>query len=517
MPVNTAIKDNHKRKTYKHKNNDRDRVLLSPLQRSNLLNLNEEIRKKRTILDSYPLSMSVILEGRGCNMGCIYCVHWWGDKVKGYTYGTPMHLIKDMKNFIPYLRTLSFGGSEPLIYKEWYYFLDMIASNPNLRMSLSTNGMALNKETVKKICSANFAWIRFSIDAALPKTYSAIRLNGRISHILKACEWIHEYKKGIFPKIQWNFVIMKMNFKQIPVFIDLANKFGVERVNFKMLIPSELANSKIKQDYQEMTGFKQVDLFDQDISRDFGLSCLLLEYMAEARRKCKQYGIQMLDTQVMPYILKHQPNFKERMSSISDRKSRENMHIGRSRKSIIAFYEDLESDIPDFYRITSNVNGKKFYTLKDLIDRHFPDCKTLYNDTPVLCLDEVIEKSKYSCSLLGEKTGVESLKEVNSRFQNDEKEQDNERKDFFCMLPFTNMSWGEYRFRACCYAKPQFSSFTKFSADIKSLRDIWNSVPYQRMRQLMYSHKPDDLCKNTCPYYSCGGNKVYLSQKNNSR
>jgi hypothetical protein len=81
--------------------------------------------------------------------------------------------------------------------------------------------------------------------------------------------------------------------------------------------------------------------------------------------------------------------------------------------------------------------------------------------------------------------------------------------DFFCTLPFTSLSWGDYRFQACCYAQP-FFTYSNFQESVKSLRDLWNSKALQKMRQIMYQGKINHSCKKTCPHYTKGGVKTYM-------
>ncbi len=487
---------------------------LSKAQKENIERLNEEIKQRKTILESYPLSMSVILEGRGCNISCIYCTHWWGEKDKGYTFGTPSHLIKDLKNFFPYLIQIAFGGGEPLMYPEFHKILDMAEDYPSLQISLTTNGLSLSKDQVRRICLMNFSWLRFSVDAATPQSYGKVRLDSRLSKILQVCEWIQEFKKGQLPKVQWNYVIMDWNYKEMVAFVELAWKFGVDVVNFKMLIPSHLANSKFQQiqKIQNSASSKSelVDLFDLDISRNLDKSRELLGIVDEVKMRAEKYKIQILDDQVLPYILKHFPGFSGDKIPFENSDQYLPDFMNKSNPDIIEYCKGVEKGVTKVNCETGTTDMGQSLYLDTLIEDQLPSLKHILERDPVTSLEEILEEAGILTDE-GVSTIAKDVSFDKSCFSSITKDPEFNQvvPDFFCTLPFTNFSWGDYRFQPCCYVQP-FFSYTNFTDEVKSLMDIWNSSAMQRMRQFMYDGRVNRTCKRTCPHYMKGGAKSYL-------
>ena len=76
-----------------------------------------------------------------------------------------------------------------------------------------------------------------SVDAATKKTYETIRLNGKWEDAIAAMQFIRDLKKaGVVKKIQFNFCVQWLNYKELPAFCELAFAHGADCVHAAALI-----------------------------------------------------------------------------------------------------------------------------------------------------------------------------------------------------------------------------------------------------------------------------------------
>jgi sulfatase maturation enzyme AslB (radical SAM superfamily) len=258
-----------------------------------------ELTKHEIKLKSTPIQLAVILEGRGCNIACIYCSHKLQTKSK-----VKLHpkLVKDLAKYLPSVRTVSFGGSEPMIYPEFRQICDMAENYPEVQLSICTNGMLIDEYWAKRFCRGNFPWIRISVDGATSATYEAVRRGGNLEKILHGVKLINRYrqKKGI-PKLQWNFVVTTLNFHEIVQFVELAHNYNIDAINLKMLIVEGDApavrpvEAKLVEERMKISPLESEQI------------CLkILKLLTEAEFRAGRYGIHIID-HVRLYIFNRYP------------------------------------------------------------------------------------------------------------------------------------------------------------------------------------------------------------------
>ena len=75
--------------------------------------------------------------------------------------------------------------------------------------------------------------------------------------------------------------------------------------------------------------------------------------------------------------------------------------------------------------------------------------------------------------------------------------------NFFCDMPFINLSVGSEKAHFCCYAKVKYTSIN--ISDRDSIEDIYNHPTIVEARGYMYTGEYDKVCRPQCPHYSKGG------------
>ena len=146
----------------------------------------------------------------------------------------PDSVIERLKPIFPYLDILYLHcGGEPLIYKRFNEVLDLVT--PPSKIRFNTNGVLLTKKRIKTIVDSGVVdVINFSVDAATRGTYEKLR-GPEFDRVIANIKSLTKYKKKKsikIPLIVINLCIMKENYKELPMFIELAKEVGAEGVDF---------------------------------------------------------------------------------------------------------------------------------------------------------------------------------------------------------------------------------------------------------------------------------------------
>lgn len=382
-------------------------------KRSRKFEENIELKKKEIVkgkikLQSAPIQLALILEGRGCNIDCIYCSHKLQTRSKVKLH---LELVEDLAEYLPSARTVAFGGGEPMLYPEFRQICDIVEDYSGVQLSMCTNGMLIDEYWAERFCKGNFSRVYISIDGATPETYEAVRRRGNLERILYGVDLINRYRGNKrVPRLQWNFVATTLNFHEMVQFLELAHNYNIDIVNFKMLIVEGDAPAVRSEKKKLVEERMQIDpLGSEQI-------CLkILKLLAEAESRAAKYAIRIID-HVRPYIFNRYP------------------YLGNSQ--------------------------------------HSPG------------------------GLIKQQAPVQSIK----------------ASEFFCHMPFINLSFGDGRAHFCCYAMDEFL-FVPYSDECKKIDEIWNSPKFQEARRLMYENPEEaktGICKPICPYYNSGLRSPFL-------
>jgi MoaA/NifB/PqqE/SkfB family radical SAM enzyme len=129
------------------------------------------------------------------------------------------------------------GGGEPTTHPRLPGMV-RAAKEAGCQVGFSTNGTLLDPGLSKTLVSLGIDWISFSIDAATAETYERIRQGAEFETVIKNVEALRDTKSsrgGKSPKVMMVFVMMRENYHELPLYIDLAHKLGVEQIIFKNL------------------------------------------------------------------------------------------------------------------------------------------------------------------------------------------------------------------------------------------------------------------------------------------
>ncbi|MFX1363477.1 MAG: radical SAM/SPASM domain-containing protein [Promethearchaeota archaeon] len=192
------------------------------------------IHRKREIPKSAGIGITNV-----CNLNCIMCNIKLAKVPPGYMDPRIFEIIlKELKKIrINSVAIHTIG--EPLMHKDIDQLFQIIKKN-KIKIKFSTNGQ-LPERLIKLIhyYSNQIEFVRFSIDAAKPKTYEFIRKGANFKKLIKSLELVHKFNQN---RINFNVsvkidsILSLTNINEIPLFFKKYGKYcKPESINFTLV------------------------------------------------------------------------------------------------------------------------------------------------------------------------------------------------------------------------------------------------------------------------------------------
>ncbi len=172
-----------------------------------------------------------------CNLKCIMCF-------MGYEAGRDRTRHFDMTadffeeitaEILPRVNILHLSaGYEPLLNKDLSAILSVIKKNNVPQVVMTSNLMALTDQTADLLTDGYIHELHVSMDAADKTIYEMIRQKSDFDRVVSNLEKINHLKlskKSKYPKIVFNYVLMKLNFSYLKDFVDFAGSLGIREIN----------------------------------------------------------------------------------------------------------------------------------------------------------------------------------------------------------------------------------------------------------------------------------------------
>ncbi|MDD4165886.1 MAG: radical SAM protein [Endomicrobiaceae bacterium] len=220
-------------KKYHKKNNN--------IKYKNIL-LNEiEILQNKIILKSKPRAIMASLTTR-CNLKCIMCNVIDHNANQFYTMDTKFY------NFVvtnmPYLEEVVWQGGEVFLYDKFKNLSDL-AYKYNVRQSIITNGLLLNKDLINMINKYRIN-LQVSIDGPDKTTYEEIRVGAKFENLLKKIELLKKYRHEDYTtRYSMESVVISKNFKKLEDLVKFAILHKFESISFLKYIVYEKNDLKL--------------------------------------------------------------------------------------------------------------------------------------------------------------------------------------------------------------------------------------------------------------------------------
>ena len=168
-----------------------------------------------------------------CNLKCVMCP-WRQIAKKAENRGIMTPAIWEaIRPYLNRVQSVDFtGGGEPLLQPHLAQWI-ADASKAGCETGFLSNGLLLKEEKLDKILAAGINWICISMDGATADMYNKIRVGSDFDRVCENVANIARRRKGSVPKTMINFVLIDMNAHQMEEIVQLAERLGVDQVNFK--------------------------------------------------------------------------------------------------------------------------------------------------------------------------------------------------------------------------------------------------------------------------------------------
>jgi MoaA/NifB/PqqE/SkfB family radical SAM enzyme len=216
-----------------------DRIKKNELLEVNARLNDYEYSNGLTELYSYPKNI-VIGTYCKCNAKCVFCL---GSDPNSSTPEFSLTLFKDFyekraRNALATASRMDFCGfGEPLTMKGIMEFVDYLNDNfPCSIKSFTTNGIGLNRKLVDAFIDGLYT-LHVSLHASRSDLHKQITKTSTFNSIIKNLEYANRrrIKTGSKMYILLVFVVNTLNVRDIPEFVKLALKLGVDQVRFEYM------------------------------------------------------------------------------------------------------------------------------------------------------------------------------------------------------------------------------------------------------------------------------------------
>ncbi|AOT69168.1 radical SAM/SPASM domain-containing protein [Geosporobacter ferrireducens] len=168
-----------------------------------------------------------------CNFRCQHCYSSSNceEDESVLTLNEIKRIIDEFKeNNVP---VILLSGGEPLMREDIFDIIAYITTS-GIRVSLSTNGSLIDKDTAMKLKKMGIGYVGISIDGTKENNDFFRGVPGAFDSAVKAIENCHD----VGQKVGIRFTMQKNNYKEIPNVFALVEEMKVNRICFYHLVPS---------------------------------------------------------------------------------------------------------------------------------------------------------------------------------------------------------------------------------------------------------------------------------------
>ncbi|MBS4022148.1 MAG: putative heme d1 biosynthesis radical SAM protein NirJ1 [Dethiobacter sp.] len=192
---------------------------------------------------------------RTCNLKCIHC-YMESDSVKyenELSTEEAKRFIDDLAEFkVP---VILFSGGEPLIRPDFFELAEYSASR-GLRVTISTNGTLIDKETAQRIKDLGVGYVGISLDGMGEKNDEFRKKKGAFDAALRGIRNCLD----IGQRVGLRFTINRHNYAEMENIFKLIEEEGIPRICFYHLVYSGRGSEMMKEDVTREESRQAMDM-----------------------------------------------------------------------------------------------------------------------------------------------------------------------------------------------------------------------------------------------------------------
>ncbi|HEX8174954.1 MAG TPA: radical SAM protein [Pyrinomonadaceae bacterium] len=219
--------------------------------------LRRYIDERSVVLDEVP-QMVQLNHDPSCNLACPSCRT---EVVTAKAEEQDIYAESARRVILPFLRKMNgqsyiSGGGEVFASKHYRSILSALNRKeyPELYLYLITNGQLITAERWQQFpdLPEMIDILSVSIDAARAETYERLRRPGKWPVLMTNLELIAEMRRaGTIRRFQINFVVQDENYRELPAFVELGIRLGVDSIwlqrltNYGSYVEDEFAKADV--------------------------------------------------------------------------------------------------------------------------------------------------------------------------------------------------------------------------------------------------------------------------------
>lgn len=295
--------------------------------------------------------------------------------------------LQTFQKIIPYLpltKSVDFtGGGEPLTNPDLLYMIEQ-AKLASCEVGFSTNAVRLTPVVSKNLIDLGLDWISFSVDAATKEKYERIRQGAKFETITSNIAALRDLKRTLnqkLPQMMMVFVALGgepdvRNYHELPLYIEMAKKLGVEQVIIKNL------DVILKEEDDQRRLFQH----------EGGTSIEVEEIIQTAETRAKEVGIKLRRYRLQPQeqaVCDHNPvnslfiNWEGWVSPcITHAYAEERLFAGEWQQPVCQRFGNIhESSLETIWELSEYRDFRRKFVLRQQAEKHLL-MNTLLNNDP---------------------------------------------------------------------------------------------------------------------------------------
>ena len=240
-------------------------------QKNSLLNT-QEMESGAVKLNSYP--RRIVLEmTSACNIKCIFCGR---DEAEFNQTYLKIDVLDKLSDALKHCEEVTlFGWGEPTINPKFSQFLERL-NQTNVRKYFVTNGTQLHKY-INDIFKHKVDIIAISLDGADSNVNDKIRVGAEFTRIVENIKAIVDKKEALgvdYPYLNFVFVAMESNIRELPKMIQLAKTLKMQEVKvvFLTAFSAEMLQESL---YNKQALVKEVFDISAELAQTLGIKLKL--------------------------------------------------------------------------------------------------------------------------------------------------------------------------------------------------------------------------------------------------
>lgn len=203
-----------------------------------------------------------------CNLECIMCsgnlsssIRKNREKLPPVQQKLPDDFIEQFSHFIPGLNSIELTGGDPFLIDEYYQILSLVEKiKPRTDILITTNANTYNHKTEELLNKNLRISFNVSLDSLTETTYAQIRKNGSLRVALENIQIFSKYTKTRHTSLGFLVCPLKLNWEELPAFVDFANSYQATLSYHVVFKPAEYAiwsypPAILKQVYEYLKSF----------------------------------------------------------------------------------------------------------------------------------------------------------------------------------------------------------------------------------------------------------------------